>query len=90
MADYRVQWEIDVKADTPNEAAIAARRLAVNAGYPSSDATFEVGVFERVSESGGIDDGPMFKRVADMVVEPDALRPSCYRAVPIYDDLEAT
>lgn len=40
MADYRVRWEIDVTADTPQEAAIIARRIQLDTD--STATVFEI------------------------------------------------
>jgi hypothetical protein len=64
MSEYRVRWEIDVEADTPQEAAEKARRYAVKEDTTAT--CFDV--YARVAESGGIDDGPIFERVAEFDV----------------------
>jgi len=64
MAEYRVTWEIDVEADSEAEAACKARLYATK-----EDTTATVfDVSRRVAESGGIDDGPIFERVASFDV----------------------
>lgn len=64
MAEFRVVWEIDVEADSAAEAAEKGRRFAVK-----EDTTATVcSVSRRVADSGGIDDSPIFERVADFEV----------------------
>jgi hypothetical protein len=48
MEDYRVTWEIDVSAETPEDAAMKARRIQLD---PASSAT----VFKVALDQG---DGP--------------------------------
>lgn len=87
MTDYRVQLEIDVQADSPKDAAEKARRLAVN---EESKATVFT-VFGRIAECGGIDDGPIFERIADFDVRSNPSHPF-YQALEIdeADDYDET
>jgi hypothetical protein len=82
MTRYRVQWEIDIDADSPADAAVKARRLCVN---QEPECRFTVAVFAIASESGGIDDGPVFERIAELEVQADPSHP-LYRVVAVFGD----
>lgn len=72
MTKYRVQWDIDVDADSPADAAVQARRLCVN---QEPEYRFAVAVLAVASESGGIDDGAIFTRIAELEVQADPSHP---------------
>jgi hypothetical protein len=82
MTTFRVQWEIDVDADSPAEATIKARRLCVD---QEPACRFEVAVFEQASASGGISDGPIFEDIAELEVQADPSHPH-YRVAPIFTE----
>lgn len=64
MAEYRVLWEIDLEADTPEQAAEMAREIQARDGSTATVFT----VMGRATSSGGIGDGPIFERVGEFDV----------------------
>jgi hypothetical protein len=77
MTEYHVTWAIEVEADSPAEAAEKARRYAVK-----EDTTATVfAVHEKWEERGGIDDGPIWKRLAEFDVRSAPSFPH-FKAIP--------
>jgi hypothetical protein len=65
MPDYRVRWEIDIDARTPQEAAEKARAVQIRQGEPDAHA----GYFEVMLRLDADEFGPIV--VVDLTPEGD-------------------